>query len=92
MLLGQQKKFKVARVDHVGADLIATDREENRYAISVKTSQTGSYELYTNGKSIKSPKRELWKLQNFAEKYNLIPVIACIFIKDDFKGIYTDDV
>lgn len=90
MLLGQQKKYKVARVDHVGADLIATDREGKRYAISVKTLQTGAYEfyeLYTNDNSVKAPKRELGKLQNFADKYDMIPVIAGIFIKDNFKGM-----
>lgn len=90
MLLGQQKGYKVARVDHVGADLIATDREGNRYAISVKTVQTGSYEfyeMYTNGNSVKTPKRELGKVQNFADKYGMIPVIACIFVKDGFSGM-----
>ena len=90
MFLGQQKKFKVARVDHVGADLIAADSEGNRYAISVKTRQKPSYtyeELYTNGKSRKNPKHELGKLQDFADKYNMIPVVACIFVKSNFGGM-----
>lgn len=90
MFLGQQKKFKVARVDHVGADLIAADSEGNRYAISVKTRQNTSYEfyeLYTTGRSIKAPKRELGKLKDFADKYNMIPVVACIFVKSNFGGM-----
>lgn len=90
MFLGQQKKYRVARVDHVGADLIATDGQKNRYAISVKTTQKGSYEfyeLYENGKSVKSPKNELGKLQEFAAKYKMVPVVACIFVKDSFLGM-----
>lgn len=91
MLLGQQKHYKVARVDHVGADLIARDTEGNKYAISVKTRQDNSYtfkELYYTaiGKK-KKPRHELGKLQDFAEKYDMIPVIACIFVKSDFKGM-----
>lgn len=90
MLLGQQKNYKVARVDHVGADLIATDMNGKKYAISVKTNKHSSYEfleLYTNEKSVKRPKRELGKLKEFSEKYDMIPVVACIFIKDGFKGM-----
>ena len=90
MLLGQQKKYKVARVDHVGADLIATDQLGNRYAISVKTVNAKSYdfyELYTNGSSVKNPKNELGKLQDFANKYHIISVVACIFAKPNFGGV-----
>lgn len=88
MLLGQQKKYKVARVDHVGADLIAADSKGNRYAISVKTRHDKSYEfyeLYTNVRSVKTPKNELGKLQDFSDKYGMIPVVALIFIEDSFK-------
>ena len=90
MLLGQQKKYKVARVDHVGADLIATDREGKKYAISVKTNKQNKYEfleLYTNEHSIKNPKRELGKLKDFSRKFDMTAVVACIFIKDGFSGM-----
>ena len=89
MLLGQIKKYKVARVDHVGADLIATDRQAKKYAISVKTRTEGSYNFEENYYTCKrpTPKHELGKLQDFAEKYNMIPVVACVFVKPDFKGI-----
>lgn len=82
------KKYKVSRVEHVGADLIATDRDGNRYTISVKTCQNQSYEFeenYTNVRSRKIPRHELGKLQDFSDKYGMTPVIACIFIKDEFK-------
>ena len=38
-LIGNLKEQRVALVDHVGADIISTDRLENghRYAISVKS-------------------------------------------------------
>lgn len=90
MFLGQQKKYKVARVDHVGADLIAADKDGKKYAISVKTLQSKSYEFYEyyiNDNSVKNPKRELGKLQDFSDKYEMIAVVACIFIKDNFKGM-----
>lgn len=88
MLLGQTKKYKVARVDHVGADLIATDREGKKYAISVKTKRNQKYtfnELYSSGKS---EKKELSKLQDFSEKYKgMESVIALVFLKPNFGGV-----
>lgn len=89
MLLGQQKGYKVSRVDHVGADLIATDKQGIKYAISVKTRQAESYtfnERYTST-SVKNPKRGLSKLDEFATKYNMIPVIAYLFIRDNVGEI-----
>ena len=89
MLLGRLKHYKVARVDHVGADLIATDLKGKTYAISVKTNQMETYsfeENYSTGKKI--PKHELGKLADFAKKYkNMIPAVACVFIDEYFKGI-----
>lgn len=72
MLLGQQKGHRVARVDHVGADLVATDRSKKKYAISVKS---------LNGSNISLNREHLMKLENFAQKFNLIPAIAFVFIE-----------
>lgn len=36
-LVGRIYEHRVAYVDHVGADLIATDKKGKRYAISVKS-------------------------------------------------------
>ncbi len=89
-LLGQLKKYKVARVDHVGADIIATDYKGNKYAISVKTTKDSKYdfyELYTSN-TLKNPKKEISKLLDFSKKYkNMTPVIACVFIKGNFESV-----
>lgn len=88
MLLGRLKHYKVARVDHVGADLIATDLKGKTYAISVKTNQMETYSFEENYTTGKIPKHELGKLADFAEKYpKMIPAVACVFIDKDFKGI-----
>lgn len=88
MLIGRLKQYKVARVDHVGADIIATDRKGNRFAISVKTTVEKSYafnELYSSGRVKK--KHELTKLVEFAQKYEMQEVLAIIFIEPDFSKI-----
>jgi len=90
MLLGQLKKYKVARVDHVGADLIACDSDGNKYAISVKTSRKEKYTFYENYTSEKqrSPKNELSKLEDFAHKYkDMKPVVAMVFIGKTFNKL-----
>ena len=88
MLLGRLKHYKVARVDHVGADLIATDLKGKTYAISVKTNQMETYSFEENYTTGKIPKHELGKLADFAKKYpKMIPAVACVFIDKYFKGI-----
>lgn len=88
MLLGRLKHYKVARVDHVGADLIATDLKGKTYAISVKTNQMEQYSFEENYTTGKIPKHELGKLADFAKKYpKMIPAVACVFIDEYFKGI-----
>ena len=87
MLLGRVKQYKVARIDHVGADLIATDRKGRKYAISVKTRMGREYTFDENYESQKvKPKHELGKLQDFADKYpGMIPAVACIFIDKEYR-------
>ncbi len=79
-----KKKFEVAIVDHVGADLIAV-KDGIRYAISVKTRnfKTGSKE--TRGYNIEYTHIE--KLKHFAAQFALEPVIAYVVNVDDEKTI-----
>lgn len=64
-LLGNLKEQRVALVDHVGADIISTDRLENghRYAISVK-----SRWFKTDDPSLVFEKGDQDKLSEFAKK------------------------
>lgn len=90
MLIGRLKKYKVARVDHVGADIIASDQNGtgDKYAISVKTTVKKSYTFYELYSSYKiNPKHELKKLDEFAQRYKMKSVLAIIFIKADFSKI-----
>lgn len=76
-LLGNLKKQRVALVDHIGADIISTDRLENghRYAISVK-----SRWFKTDEPSLGFKKGDQDKLSEFAKEFNMIPVVALVMI------------
>ena len=76
-LLGNLKEQRVALVDHVGADIISTDRLENghRYAISVK-----SRWFKTDDPSLVFEKGDQDKLSEFAKEFNMIPVVALVMI------------
>jgi hypothetical protein len=80
-----RKKFEVAYVDHVGADLIA-EKSGRRIAISVKTRlfRPGSKEsrmimVYSSG---------IKKLENFSEQFERKPVFAQVICFADEKIIH----
>lgn len=74
-LIGRLYEHRVAYVDHVGADLIATDKKEKRYAISVKSRVFG-----TDGPQQPFDKDQQTKLESFATEFNLIPTVAFVCI------------
>ena len=82
-ILGQIKGYKVALVDHVGADIIATDREKDgkRYAISVK-----SRCFKTDGPQSPFDKNQQNKLENFAYEFgDMIPTVAFVMIDKEIE-------
>lgn len=84
-ILGQIKNYKVALVDHVGADIIATDREIDgkRYAISVKTRY-----FKKDGPQNPFDKNQQNKLENFAEEFGqMIPTIAFVMIDKEIEYV-----
>lgn len=82
-LIGRLYEHRVAYVDHVGADLIATDKERKKYAISVK-----SRVFEKDGPQQPFDKEQQEKLVSFAKDFNLIPTVAFVFI--DKIDIYKD--
>ena len=72
-----RKGFEVARVDHVGADLIA-EKEHHRYAISVKTRFYRAESRVTRAVVITND--NLRKLKYFAEQFGMVPVVSFVFI------------
>lgn len=93
-ILGRMKKYRVAYVDHEGADLIASDDKDRRYAISVKTRQMGRYkeknrpgEYRYESNTISFAKSDQIKLCKFAEDFNLIPVVAFVIVAVDFSFV-----
>lgn len=90
-ILGRMKKYRVAYVDHEGADLIASDDEGRRYAISVKSRQMGRYKSKKQNKlkyesnTVAFKKADQIKLCKFSEDFNLIPVVAFVIVSVDFS-------
>ena len=81
-LLGKHKGARVALVDHVGADIIATNAERTaRYAISVKGRNFPSSE----SKGFNLTQHDVDMLRDFADSFNLIPAVAFVFA-DDMDG------
>ncbi len=81
-LLGKYKGARVALVDHVGADIIATNAERTaRYAISVKGRNFPS----TESKGFNLTQHDVDMLQDFADSFALIPAVAFVFA-DDMEG------
>ncbi len=74
-LIGRIYEHRVAYVDHVGADIIATDRDGKRYAISVK-----SRVFSTDGPQHPFDKDQQQKLEAFAKDFGLIPTVAFVCI------------
>lgn len=76
-----RKGFEVACVDHVGADLIA-ERDRHKIAVSVKTRlfRKGSVE----SRGVVFEFGHLEKLEHFARRFDLDPVLAhAVCIADD---------
>ena len=75
-VLGKHKGMRVALVDHVGADIIAVNKERTaRYAISVK----GRNFPKSESKGMQFDRHNLDMLRDFAESFALIPVVAFVF-------------
>lgn len=81
--LGQLKNMSVALIDHVGADILATDREdkEKRYAVSVKGRNFPAEE----SKSFNFSTGNIEKLTETAQTFGMIPAVAFVFV-DEQEG------
>ena len=74
-IIGRLYEHRVACVDHVGADLIATDKKGKKYAISVKS------RVFTlDGPQHPFDKNQQEKLEKFAKDFDLIPTVAFVCI------------
>jgi len=75
-VLGKLKNMSVALIDHVGADIIASDRAERRYAISVK----GRNIPDTESKGFSFEKRDMEKLEETANNFGMEPAVAFVIV------------
>lgn len=82
--IGNMKGYKIAIVDHVGADLVATDKKGNAFAISVKTKTNLEYNY---SKSDDNNVHELNKLFEFAKSFGMIPAVAYVLLPKDLSYI-----
>lgn len=80
-----RKRFEVAYVDHVGADLIA-EKCGSRFAISVKTRlfKSGSKESL----GFTAEYQHLDKLNHFASQFGMIPMFALVICIADEDAIH----
>jgi len=85
-VVGSLKEYRVALVDHEGADLIATDRVEDgkKYAISVK-----SRRFKKDDPSFVFDENNQKKLRTFAKEFDMIPAVAFVLMdaKDEDENI-----
>ena len=79
-VLGQLKNMKVALIDHVGADLIATKLKDTsvRYAISVK----GRNIPISESKSYNFSEDNIIKLRQTAEDFGMVPAVSFVFVDE----------
>ncbi|MBQ8165625.1 MAG: hypothetical protein IJZ96_01160 [Lachnospiraceae bacterium] len=82
-VLGQLKNMSVALIDHVGADVIASNRSDNsvRYAISVK----GRNIPKTESKSFNFSQGNIDKLTETANIFGMVPAVSFVFV-DEMEG------
>ena len=82
-VLGQLKNMSVALIDHVGADVIASNRNDNsiRYAFSVK----GRNIPKTESKSFNFSQGIIDKLTETANVFGMIPAVSFVFV-DEMEG------
>lgn len=80
-----RKGFEVAKVDHVGADLIA-EYDFKRFAVSVKTRyyRPGSVET----RAVLLSHSDIKKLDHFAKQFGLVPLFAHVCSIADEKVIH----
>ena len=80
-IFGEYKQMRVALVDHIGADIIASKKDSAsgaalRYAISVKGHQFGK----TENMGFPFGTHDIEMLRDFAESFALVPVVAFVFV------------
>jgi len=75
-VLGKLKGMSVALIDHVGADIIASDKVERRYAISVK----GRNIPDTESKGFSFEKRDMEKVEETAKYFGMEPAVALVLV------------
>lgn len=80
-----RKGFEVAKVDHVGADLIA-EHKGRRYAISVKSRMYRSGSVETKGVLLKQD--DIDKLEFFSAQFGMAPLFAHVCSIADDKVIH----
>ena len=82
-VLGQLRDMSVALIDHVGADVIATKRQDTsvRYAISVK----GRNIPPTESKSFNFSQGNIDKLTDTAKNFGMVPAVSFVFV-DEMEG------
>ncbi len=88
-VLGQLSDMSVALIDHVGADVIASQREKDsqegnvskRFAISVK----GRNIPPTESKSFNFSQGNIDKLTETATTFGMIPAVSFVFV-DEMEG------
>ena len=82
-VLGQMKNMSVAIIDHVGADIIASRRDDvvKRYAISVK----GRNFPENESKSYNFSQDNIDKLIETSKVFDMIPAVAFVFV-DNMEG------
>lgn len=76
-VFGRLYEYRVACVDHIGADLIATDCKNKKYAISVKSRVIPQKE----GKAQSYDFKNQEKLRDFAKSFGLVPAVAFVFVE-----------
>jgi hypothetical protein len=84
-VVGQLQNMSVALIDHVGADIIASKRDNDvnpeRYAISVKGRNLPDNE----SKSYNFSWKDIENLKDTAEMFGVIPAVSFVFV-DDVEG------
>jgi|GEM_PF-2521935 len=86
--LGHMRGMSVALIDHVGADIIAADRDTGvRYAISVKGRNIPDSE----SKGYNFGKADIDKLKETAEVFGMEAAVALVFTDTHEKGSVGED-
>lgn len=86
MYLLERRGFKVAHVDHAGADLIASDatHRDAQYAISVKARNLSKGESKSFGLTVKDESH----LREFSHAFGLVPAVAWLITDPRLSAVY----